>query len=419
MHGCTAIARNYLAHASVLAQSFLEHHPHATFTVLVVDADGTEPRTVGPADVLVPTDCGIAREELHRMALMYSTQGLVSALKPTLARELLARDGAPVLFLDADSCVYGALDDVARLAAEHTLVVTPHTTHPLGPPDTDGREREIMRWGVMNGGFFAVGPGAEPFLAWWSQRMARYCVIDRERSLAYSQPWLTLAVAAFQSAVLRDPGVNASGWSLSDEVEWRDDRPRLRGAPLRDFHFAGRFDPERPDDASSVAQTRAQWPAREPGPGTLRLRREYAGRLLDAGWRETHALPPGFTTLADGTPLDAAIRARYRAALLDAERTGGPEPPNAFTDGEAAFAAWLGSARAADVEQPQRVQLERAELENERDVLAGEVVALRREREAWLAERDALRIDLAGLNAHLIAALRRLATVVRERRRAR
>ena len=35
MHACTIIARNYLAHARVLASTYLEHHPEGSFSVLL------------------------------------------------------------------------------------------------------------------------------------------------------------------------------------------------------------------------------------------------------------------------------------------------------------------------------------------------------------------------------------------------
>ena len=34
---CTIIARNYLAHARVLAESFFAHHPGGDFAVLLID----------------------------------------------------------------------------------------------------------------------------------------------------------------------------------------------------------------------------------------------------------------------------------------------------------------------------------------------------------------------------------------------
>ena len=37
MNICTIIAKNYVAHARVLAESFLEHHPEGACYALVID----------------------------------------------------------------------------------------------------------------------------------------------------------------------------------------------------------------------------------------------------------------------------------------------------------------------------------------------------------------------------------------------
>ncbi|MGH9204084.1 MAG: hypothetical protein ACRD2A_22890, partial [Vicinamibacterales bacterium] len=63
MRACTIIARNYWAHARVLAQTLRAHHPDARLSVLVVDADAATP-ALGQReafDVLTPQDIGIDR----------------------------------------------------------------------------------------------------------------------------------------------------------------------------------------------------------------------------------------------------------------------------------------------------------------------------------------------------------------------
>jgi hypothetical protein len=37
MHSCTITTSHYLAHARVLAESFLAHHPGAGFSILVLE----------------------------------------------------------------------------------------------------------------------------------------------------------------------------------------------------------------------------------------------------------------------------------------------------------------------------------------------------------------------------------------------
>jgi hypothetical protein len=91
VHACTIIARNYLAQARVLAESFLEHHPDDSFSVLIID-DARSPLSGGhdPFETLRPADIGLERSEVHRMAALYDVLELSTAVKPWLLRYLLA-----------------------------------------------------------------------------------------------------------------------------------------------------------------------------------------------------------------------------------------------------------------------------------------------------------------------------------------
>ena len=85
MHACTIIARNYLAHAKVLARTFREHHPDGAFTMLILDAEGEEAAFAEPHfDVVSLYDIGIPRDEVHRMAAIYDITEFATAVKPWL-----------------------------------------------------------------------------------------------------------------------------------------------------------------------------------------------------------------------------------------------------------------------------------------------------------------------------------------------
>ncbi len=66
-------------------------------------------------------------------------------------------------------------------------------------PDKRGRTggKAFLRTGVFNGGFLGIGPGAEPFLAWWTTHCVRNCVLDLGRGLHLLQSWLALVPALF------------------------------------------------------------------------------------------------------------------------------------------------------------------------------------------------------------------------------
>ncbi len=396
--GCTVTARNYVAQARVLAESFLRHNPGATFTVLVVDDPDCPVGSATGLRRLTPADVGIDERELARRATMYTAQGLVASLKPALLQRLLEDAARPVALLDADGAVYSELGTLAPLAAQHSLLLSPHTLVPHPLWELDSPEQIFLRSGVMNAGLIGVAAGAEPFLAWWGERTARRCVFDSEHGLMLGQTWLTLAMCLFEHHVLRDPGCNVAGWNLQDrEIRWEGDAPTIDGRPLRHFHFAGSYDAERPDLLTTQPHAH-WWPKLEERPGLLRLSREYSGRLLESGYREARDNAPAFDRTPAGALIEPWMRAEFRRALIASELHGTDEPPNPFSDGDEPFAGWLdGRARERMHEAASSdggEELVRALREGER-LLAriGELDDARDEAIAW-AERVSQELEL-------------------------
>ena len=118
MHACTIVARNYLAFARVLAESFLSIHPDSSFTTLVVDAEfGLEDRDE-PFQVLTPAELDLSQDEFHRMAVMYDVTELSTALKPWALRYLIEHGAEAALYIDPDIQLFSPIDDVAEMVAE-------------------------------------------------------------------------------------------------------------------------------------------------------------------------------------------------------------------------------------------------------------------------------------------------------------
>jgi phage terminase Nu1 subunit (DNA packaging protein) len=153
------------------------------------------------------------------------------------------------------------------------------------------------------------------------------------------QPWLVLASTLFDHHVLKDRGCNVAGWNLhARDVHWVGDRPTIDGGPLRHFHFACGYDPERPE---LLARDQKYWPTLAGRPGVARLSREYARRLLDNGYVQERMRPVQGVAMLSGAPIEPWMRVVYRSALINAEQNGGVEPPNPFAHGEEHFSAWI------------------------------------------------------------------------------
>jgi hypothetical protein len=319
----TVIARNYLPHARVLAGSLREHHPGARPLVVVVDEPDVATRPGEPFERLSPLEL-VDGAELHRRALLYDAQGLISSLRPRALAHVLGAGEEAVVQLDADMLVLAPIDDLWALAPGH-VVLSPHAITPLSGGPDGWHEEEFLLAGAFNGGLLGVGRGAEAFLTWLTERADRDCVRDPSRGLVYTQTWLDLVPALFPHLVLRDPSINAMVHNLGG----RD----VDGVRL--FHFTG-FDARRPGHLSRYYEDAVVGER----PLLAALTRHYAVLLREHGWPAQGRYR--WDRLPGGAPVDAVVRGLYRAALLAAERAGAEEPPNPFTRGQArAFDVWL------------------------------------------------------------------------------
>lgn len=340
--------------------SALDADPSADAVLLHLGDSGSEPEGRAAAlglpaavTVLEVGELGIEREEISKLGLMYSTQGLAGAMKARLIRFLLARDQQPVIFVDADICVYRPMGWIAARALETPVALL--TTH-VGRPLLEA-ERPMLSAGVFNSGFLAVPPAGIEFVDWWCDRTARFSIFRPNRGLLWEQAWLSVAPAFFDVEVLRDPGVNTMARELLDQdVEWdSDDLPTLGGQPLTCYHFSGPYDPASPEFILAPAGATEDVVVRPTGdgfsslswlslhnrPGATRLSQEYAKRLQENGFGE-ETPPPVFEAFDDGRPIHRAMRRAYRTGLMEAEREDGELPPNPFS-GEPveAFLDWL------------------------------------------------------------------------------
>jgi glycosyltransferase involved in cell wall biosynthesis/SAM-dependent methyltransferase len=342
VYGCTIVARNYFAHARVLARSFLEHHPDGRFTVLVLDK--CPPGIAGDDfEIVEPLDIFDERE-FGRMATMYTVTELATAVKPTFLRHLLHAGSESVLYLDPDIEIFASLEEIAHRAVDHGIVLTPHLTE-VQPrwDDLAPSEDIVLSAGIYNLGFIGVGGGARDFLDWWIECLARECVVDPTRWRFVDQRWVDLVPGYFGAHVLRDPGLNVAWWNLpTRRVELTEAGATVNDRPLRFMHFSG-YDPTRPHLFSKHQGSFPRVLLSE-RPELRVLCENYRKQLLDAGFLALNCLEYGYNRLPGGLRLDARMRHLYRDALIASERgaVDAAEPPCPFCGGnEDDFVEWL------------------------------------------------------------------------------
>ncbi|MBI5503435.1 MAG: hypothetical protein HY899_01430 [Deltaproteobacteria bacterium] len=285
----TIVAKNRIALARVVADSFARHHPEIPFFVLLADEPNgyfnpdAERFTVLRLEELAIPDLAALRSR-------YTQQELTYAMTPYVLTHLLDRGFDRVAFFKQESLVVGDLTPVLELLGKHSIVLTPHLLEPPAGAEPIARELNILQSGVFNVGFLGVSDTftARGFLSWWESRMREHCRHNVPAGIHFEQRWLDLVPAFFDDVVsVRDVGFNVGHWNMPDRsVTIRGDDVTVNGQPCRFVRFSG-FDPDRPYavtryssrlDMSSVADA-------------AELFRRYSQLLAAAGYQETKTWP--------------------------------------------------------------------------------------------------------------------------------
>lgn len=342
LHACTIIARNYLAHARLLAKSFRKQHPDGRFTVLVIDDRFGQVTGKGEDFDVIPLACvDIDQTLLHQMIMGYDVMELATAIKPWLLRTLLTQGSSAVAYFDPDICLYQPIEDLFQMAADSDIVLTPHLLSPMPRDNKRPSEAEVLGAGTFNLGFIAVSNGAKEFLDWWSERLRRDCRQDPKNMIFTDQRWVDFVPSLFSHVVVRDQGCNVAYWNVDQRPIRRIDGTWYAGeAKLRYFHFSG-YSPH-----AGYRLSKHQGPSPRvllsEEPDLLALSEEYGRAMLDAGYDEVTTIPYGWGCLSNGMPIDVGMRRLYRQALDDEEKIGWPSPPDPWMPGGLpVFLDWL------------------------------------------------------------------------------
>ena len=338
MNACTIIAKNYLAHARVLAESFAQHHPDGRFFVLIIDEiDGY----VDPADesfeVIRPDQIGL--EAWDEMRGAYDVLELSTAVKPWLLRWLLQEhdDGSGTAYLDPDIRVLSRMTELEETLQHHSAVLTPHVTQGMPRDGKKPSEADILLAGVYNLGFIGLSNSApaHKLLDWWSERLLTDCHVAPERALFVDQRWVDFVPGLIgELDIFRDPTYNVAYWNLSERPLRRDSANTFttNGRPLRFYHFSG-YSPE----ARSTLSRHQDRTRLVDDPVLSELCFAYADALEANGFSDVCGFPYDHNELPGGTQLTGLVRSLYRAGVEAKEL-----PESLFTPaGEAELLAWL------------------------------------------------------------------------------
>lgn len=310
---CTIVAKNYLAQARCLTESFLAHHPDGKVFVLLVDRpDGHFDPTQEAFTTILVEDIGIP--QFTAMAFRYTLLELSTAVKPFFLQYLFNTYPYDALcYVDPDIYFYRRADDVIwNILRESALLLTPHLTGPLDE-EHNPDELLILRSGTYNLGFIGLArrPQTMEFLAWWAEKLTRYCVVDHDRGFFVDQRWVDLVPGRFSGVYIQqDPGCNVAYWNLYHRNVVRvGETWMVNGRPLTFFHFSG-FSPARPEILSKY-QNRYEF---DDLPHVRALFDAYCARMLANGYHEVKAWPNVYAQLVtEGVRIPDGARYLWRS----------------------------------------------------------------------------------------------------------
>lgn len=323
---CTIIAKNYLAFARTLAQSFLNLHPDYRCYVLIVDDfEGY----VSPQDecfeIVRLTDLEIPN--LPGFCFKYDVTELCTATKAYLLDYLIHEKGvAKLLYLDPDILVTGSLDELYEKLDADDIILTPHLDADYPDDDLLPNDGYILRAGQFNLGFIGINSSgnAQSFLNWWKPKLYQKCVVDLLNGYFVDQKFIDFVPLFFEHVLIeKDVGYNVAYWNLhSRQVRSEKGRWKCNDGPLYFFHFSG-YQPESDAISNYIPKSLARYGfsnRRE----LRKLFAQYQELLIANGYRQTSSWPYTFGYFKSGEPISSDLRLHYRSLPAEWRRFGNP-----------------------------------------------------------------------------------------------
>lgn len=240
----TTCSASHLGQAKGMLESVLEHNPG--YTVLIGLVDRLEGRVTADyyAPALLMETHELELPAFEAMLKRYDVFELSCALKSFFAAAAFSRYGADnVIFLDTDMLAFDSFRFLEQELDEHPILLTPHIRTPMPADGKRPFEREMLKNGIFNAGFFALRKGGvtDSFLKWWQERMVDQCYVNLKEGMFVDQKWLNLVPVFFPATKLLDhPGCNVAYWNLHERlIVEKEGKYFVNDQPLLFFHYSG------------------------------------------------------------------------------------------------------------------------------------------------------------------------------------
>lgn len=315
----TICAKNYLAQALTLRESFLKHNPSLNFFIFLADKiDGVE-----DVDGVVALDKSWIPDWVN-MAFKYDVIEFNTSIKPFCFGKLFKDGYEKVIYLDPDIYVTRPLDFIYECLNDKSIVLTPHYCDIEEHFDGAVSEETFNKVGIYNLGFCALKNDkvGQEIAKWWQNRLQYKCYSQSSEGLFVDQKWMDYIPGFFPDAtcVSSHHGMNVAIWNLHERELFIDEkqgymiRRKKTGDefPLLFFHFSG-FDPF---ETTVINRRHPQFNVTT-YPSFKLIIEEYRERVYANGYDRFSKMTYGFNHYFDGSVITPLQRRIFRVYLND------------------------------------------------------------------------------------------------------
>ncbi|MFY9464318.1 MAG: hypothetical protein WAP48_04470 [Sediminibacterium sp.] len=242
----TISSASHLAYCKTMADSFITYN--AGYQVIICLADQImgrfDPAAFAPHQLITVDSMQIP--DFEAMSERYDIIELSCALKPFAGLYILEKYQPDCLvYLDSDIQVYDSFVQLEEQLNNYSIIVTPHFSKPLPADSCVPRERDILRHGLYNGGFFFLKNDqvAISFLTWWGSHLVDEGYLNYAEGMGRDQNWLNFLPLFFTNVLVGKDfaGVNVAYWNLHERTISRvNNRYKVNDTtPLVFLHISG------------------------------------------------------------------------------------------------------------------------------------------------------------------------------------
>lgn len=310
----TICAKNYLAQAYTLKESFCRNNEDTEFFIFLSDRkdiDWLSDEIVELNDSWIPN--------WQKMAFKYNVIEFSTSIKPFCFKKLFEEGFERIIYLDPDIYVTSNLQYIFDLLNEKSIVLSPHYCNIQEKYTGSVTEEELLWVGIYNLGFCAIKNDiiGNNIIKWWCNRLSNKCYADHKDGLHVDQKWMDFIPAFYPNdvCITHHMGINPAIWNLHErELLIENNEYKIKNIeteevfPLLFFHFSG-FDPFN----KTVLNRRHPKYSSDKFPSFIPLIDEYVKSEYENGYDKYSKLSYSFNSFENGDNIIPLHRRLYRS----------------------------------------------------------------------------------------------------------